>query len=289
MSTFLPSQFPELDPMFRMPVDFGPLPGPRNLPREYDDVRSYGRMLHLTVQARSDRAALQAILPPTVNVPEDPLINFSLLKLTNLGWLAGRGYNIIIVTLPVLLDRGDGAEAWDYMPVLWEGHPDPVITGRAELGHPKLAATVPDPMFLRDTVRGHAHWEGFRFCEFEIANLRADDRAPAAPKPLLTRKYVPRTGEWGVAELDQLTGPLPDPDAVPGAPPVIHRRDRGEGTFRFFPARWEDMPTQYPVVCRLAELPLLEFTDASVMELEGSPGNGRVQGIIADLTKVATA
>lgn len=270
--------------MFRMPADFGPLPGPRNLPHSFNDVRASGRLLLCRVTARSEAAALQALLPPGLSVRGDPVFSFSHMKLSNLGWLAGRGYNLAAVTIPVVYEGKGAPQMCDYMPVLWEGHPDPLITGRDELGHPKLSATIPDMATLRDRMSGAAHWEGFRFCEIELRGLRPDDRPPAAPRPMITRKYIPRTGEWGVADIDQLTGPVPEPGAGAPVPPTIHRRDRGEGSFRFMPARWEDMPTQYPVVCRLAELPLLEFVDATVLEMEGSPGNGRGQGIYQNLT-----
>lgn len=283
---FVPTPFPELDPMFRMPADFGPAPGPRNLPNSFKDLRAAGRLLINKVQARSEAAALQTILPPGLSLDGDPLINLQYVKFSNLGWLAGRGYNIIAITIPVTYELAGSVQKFEYMPVLWEGLADPVITGREELGHPKLPATIPDPVFLRDTARGAAHWEGFRFCEFEIDALRPDDRPPSAPVPYITRKYLPRTGEWGIADVDQLTGPIPDDDSGNGGRPTIYRRDRGQGSFRFIPARWEDMPTQYPVVCRLAELPLLEFTDAVVVEFEGGPGNGRSQGIYGDLAKL---
>ncbi len=265
-----------------MPADFGPLPGPRNVPSHYKDIGAAGRILTCKVQARSERAALESILPSGLSLDQDPLINFLYIKLSNLGWLAGRGYNIVAVTIPVLYERAGVVQKFEYMPVLWESLADPILTGREELGHPKLPATVPDPAFLRDTANGAAHWEGFRFCQFEIKSLRADDRAPAPPRPLITRKYIPRTGDWGVADVDQLTGPVTS-GAGGGAPPTIYRRERGVGSFRFIPARWEDMPTQYPVACRLAELPLLDFVDATVVDLEGGPGNTRVQGIYGDL------
>lgn len=275
--------FPEIDPMYRMPADFGPLPGPRNLPHEHEDIRAAGRVLACKVQARSEAAALESILPVGVSLADGPFINFQYVKMTNIGWLAGRGYNIVAVTIPVVYSQGGELRQFEYMPVLWEGLADPVLTGREELGHPKLPATVPDPAFMRNSVRGAAHWEGFRFCEFEIEDLQPDERPPAVPVPYLTRKYVPRTGDWGLADIDQLTGPLGDGRNGYGGGPTIFRRDRGRGSFRFVAARWEDMPTQYPVACRLAEIPLLEFVDAGVTEVEGGPGNGRIQGIYEDI------
>jgi hypothetical protein len=46
--------------------------------------------------------------------------------------------------------------------------------------------------------------------------------------------------------------------------------------FRFLPARWEDVPLQYPIINTLAELPLREFRGASVTfsTATGSIGGG---------------
>lgn len=279
----------EIDPMYRMPADFGPLPGPRNVPAPYRELATAGRILSCWVRARTEAAALQAILPPGLSLADDPVINFQYTQMTNLGWLAGRGYNVVAVSLPVISELRGDQRPFEYLPVLWESLADPILTGREELGHPKLPASIPDPQFLRQTVRGAAHWEGFRFCEFEISGLRPDDRSPRQVAPYLTRKYVPRTGEWGSADLDQLTAPGSGAGSGQEAPPTVHRRDRGEGSFRFFPASWEDMPTQYPVVCRLAEMPLLQFVDAGVTDLEGGPGNSRIQGLYQDLLALSSA
>ena len=41
----------------------------------------------------------------------------------------------------------------------------------------------------------------------------------------------------------------------------------GEGAFKFHPARWEDMPTQYHIVNGLAGMEVLEYRGASMMKL----------------------
>jgi hypothetical protein len=45
------------------------------------------------------------------------------------------------------------------------------------------------------------------------------------------------------------------------------RRMTGKGSFRFHPARWEDVPFQYPIINALAALPVRETRGASVTYL----------------------
>ena len=51
------------------------------------------------------------------------------------------------------------------------------------------------------------------------------------------------------------------------------------GRFAFHAARWEDMPTQYPIVNRLAALPLLDFNGA-VLTKASAGGDVSSQRII---------
>lgn len=68
---------------------------------------------------------------------------------------------------------------------------------------------------------------------------------------------------------------IPGANSGPGANGVT-KRLAGKGSFRFLPARWEDVPLQYPIINALAELPLREFRGASVTfsTATGSIGGG---------------
>ncbi|WP_372389186.1 acetoacetate decarboxylase family protein [Xanthomonas axonopodis] len=93
---------------------------------------------------RSDRAALEALLPPGFSLRGEPLVHVSLACFRKLYWLAGRGYGILKVGLPVTYtgktETIDGA----FCLVIWEGRPDAIMTGREELGFPKLFADMPE-------------------------------------------------------------------------------------------------------------------------------------------------
>ncbi|WP_371817867.1 acetoacetate decarboxylase family protein [Bradyrhizobium sp. CCBAU 53421] len=166
----------------------------------------------------------------------DPVLTVGLTMLTNLGWLAGRGYNIFRVGCEIIFDGKAGSVRGNLALVLWENHADPILTGREELGTPKLYATLPDAGFLEDKCTFAASWEGFRFAEFEVVNLKSGPIADPPPQyaaqgglPLLCYRYHPKVGDWQNADIATMT--MSTPGLAP--PPVVHQQLKGEGRFAF--------------------------------------------------------
>jgi len=254
--------------MFRMPVSFGPAPGPRNVPEAQRHRRYDKNTLTLTLSAVTDAAALAALLPPGFEVTEPARLEVSLLVLSQIGWLAGRSYNIAMVRIPARW-RGEEDVSGYFVPVLWESMADPILTGRDELGWPKIFADIPEPIVEQGRWGAHAQWEGFTFLEISAGGFETAP-VPALAQPMMFHKYVPRTGEWGASDVDYFTVTTPD-----GPGPEVKAASRGHGRFEFRHARWEDMPTQYPIVNVLADLPLIEFAPAWLVE---TSGGGDVSG-----------
>jgi hypothetical protein len=248
--------------MFRMPVSFGPAPGPRNLPAEHRHRRYEKKVISLTLSARTDEAQLARLLPLGFALEGEARIELCVMWMTGIGWLAGRGYNIVMVRIPA---RWQGVEdvSGDFVPVVWESMADPILTGRDELGWAKIYADIPDAVVDSDRWRASASWEGFTFLD-----INAGEFAPATPatsaRPMMFHKYVPRTGEWGEADVDYYTVTSPD-----GPAPQVTAFSQGTGVFEFHAPRWEDMPTQYPIVAALAALPLSDFSPPMLMNASG--------------------
>lgn len=253
-------------PLFRMPTVFGPAPGPRNVPKNRAHLARSVEKMTVSVSARTDRRQLELLLPPRFEVGDDPLLSVAVLRLRDIGWLAGRGYNVVSVSIPVTYRGDEDTVAGDFLAVLWESLADPIVTGRDELGFPKLWANIPDPILLGSSCSCSADWLGFRFFEIEIDDL-ADAAHEALPSPgvTLTYKYVPRSAAAAREEADvaYVTADPAEPSSTVDTSLV------GRGSFRFYPARWEDMPTQYPIVTALAALPLHTFADAFVQWSSG--------------------
>jgi hypothetical protein len=55
---------------------------------------------------------------------------------------------------------------------MWENLADPIITGREEIGHPKLYAEIPELRIVQGAHHCAASWMGFKFLEMEVAALR---------------------------------------------------------------------------------------------------------------------
>jgi hypothetical protein len=249
-----------LAPMYRMPVSFGPAPGPRNLPASQRHRRFDKHAVVLTLSAFTDADALGALLPPGFVIDGEARLELVVHVLSDIGWLAGRGYNIVMVRIPA---RWQGQErvSGHFVPVVWENMADPILTGREELGWPKIFADVPQPVSGPTHMSGSAEWHGFRFLTFaadELHSCAPPAASPTAgPQPMMFHKYMPRTGEWGTADVDQMTIVEPGPPTA-----RVLSCETGAGRFAFSPARWEDMPTQYPIVNALAALPLHGFGPA---------------------------
>ena len=156
------------------------------------------------------------------------------------------------------------------MTVLWENLTDPIITGREELGYSKIYRELPGLAVLRGEWHLVAGSLGFRFLDFTASDLRqsaeeiADLAGAQIGDGILHYKYVPRTSEWGTADVAYAT-------LTPAATDnrVITERWVGEGSVRFHKARWEDMPTQYNTVNTFHALPVREYRGASVTKTVG--------------------
>ncbi len=250
-----------LDRMYRMPTVFGPAPGPRNVPHERQHLRFEKETIAIAVTARTDPTSLAQLLPPRCEPDGEARLEVGVYQLTNVGWLAGRAYNIVMVMIPAVFSGERETVRGSFIPVLWESLCDPILTGREELGWPKLPAEIPDATFEHGSWRAGASWQGFRFLDIE-ATAFVEAVAPEASAPMFVHKYIPRCGQGEHADASYI--------AVSGAerPASVREFKRGTGRFAFHTAQWEDMPTQYPIVNRLAALPL-EFACATLTRTSG--------------------
>lgn len=248
--------------MYRMPTAFGPAPGPRNVPAEKAHLRYTKEVLTLGVVALTDAELLSRLLPPRCRLEGEARLEVSYLRLSNIGWLAGRGYNIVMISIPAIFEGAQDTVRGSFCPVMWESMTDPILTGREELGFPKINAQIPAPTVLDGMWRGSASWEGYRFFELEAGAFEGPSAMPAAGGSMFFHKYMPKTGEWGTAEVSCMTATGEE------VPPQVRSFEVGTGSFSFRSARWEDMPTQYPIVNTLAALPL-QFKDAYLVNSSG--------------------
>ena len=248
--------------IYRMPTHFGPAPGPRQLPDDVvvDPTRS-PRRLSVAASFLTDALLLEQHLPEGFTLAGEPVVTVEFHHMTDIGWLAGRGYTMIWVSWPATFTGSRDRATGKFLAVVWENLADPIISGRDEIGHPKLYAEIAEQRRWSSAQICTAGWMGFRFLELEVSQLHDTEpvRQGAALDGTLMLKYTPRTGAWGETDLCQVTlTPIDDPDNH------IEQRQTGAGTVRFHEATWSDLPTMHHVVNALAALPVIEARGGAV-------------------------
>jgi len=266
--------------IYRMPASFGPRTGPRQGP----DGGKFAcidvpKATTIAVTFLSDIEQLRALLPEGFSLAGEPLVTVSASYTTEIEWLAGRGYNMLGVRIPVTF-RGEKDEvSGSFLSVLWENLADPILTGRDELGVPKIWCELPPPEEEEGVTRVTASWLGFKFLDLSVKGLTelSRDEINAGQEALtgagdLHLKYIPKTGAWGEADVCYVTH-------IPAAAPnrKILQQWSATGDVRFQHARWEDMPTQYNIVNALADLPVTEYRGASITKTQGGKDLGDVR------------
>ena len=253
--------------IYRMPTHFGPAPGPRQVPDDVVvDPRRSPRRLSVAASFLTDPVALERHLPEGFSLAGEPVVTVEAHHMTDIDWLAGRGYTMIWVSWPATFTGSRDRATGKFLAVVWENLADPIITGRGEIGHPKLYAEIAEPRRFSGAQICTAGWMGFRFLQLEVTQLQDAEppRQGAASDGTLMLKYVPRTGAWGETDLCQVTlTPADDPDKQ------IEHHQAGVGTVRFDKASWSDLPTMNHVVNALAALPVIESRGGAVTHSRG--------------------
>lgn len=262
--------------MYRMPTHFGPRTGPRYGPdgRKFE-CKDNPKSTSVTVSFLTNSEQLEAFLPPGFSLNGEPVVSVSGGYMKEIEWLAGRGYNTLGVSFPAIfngeIDRATGS----FLTVLWENLTDPILTGREELGFSKIYCALPEPVTFNGETHCTASWLGFKFMDMHVRATEQVQVEPAsAPRKqpsgeqrftgTLHYKYMPRTGEWGVADVAYA---VLTPASAPNR--VVKAHWRGEGTVQFHKARWEDLPTQYNIVNAFHELEIKEWRGASIVKTVG--------------------
>ncbi len=263
--TFDPNQ------MYRMPTHFGPATGPRRGPD--------GRKFHCTdnpkttaieVSFLSKAKQLESLLPPGFSLHGDPIVTVKASYMKEIEWLAGRGYNMLGVSIPARFSGQQDQTVGPFLLVLWENLADPIITGREELGFSKIYCELPELSVMPDSAAAQAAWLGFSFLDMQVRDLKPRSAASAEVADthtdgIMHYKYMPRTGAWGTADAEYavLT-------PATGFNTTMQEDLIGDGVLKWNPARWEDLPTFYQAVNALAELEVEEFLGGSLTRSVGA-------------------
>lgn len=281
-----------------MPTAFGPMPGPR---QDFYGRRRDGSKAGFTtasVKFKSSRTVLENLFPNEkfkfAAADTVAYATYAITQLENLEWLGGRGYShfgLYIHGVQYTKENGETVVG-TYLPVLFENLADPILSGREELGFPKLYCELD----LKRDGQGFdlsAGWMSSKFCSLSLSSLTEAPstngdapapveapRHPHAPPPppkeegLFFYKYVPATNSFGSKERGQAdveyTAFLPnDEDAKTVEKKVEKTLKAASADIKFDVGDWNTLPTLHHIVERLAEVPMFELVEAKVVEGTG--------------------
>ena len=261
--------------LYRAPTHFGPAPGPRQRPDGGRwENRDSPHVLTAWLTLRTGPERLAAHLPPGFEPDPDPRLFIELRELRELDWLAGRGYNILHLALAVV--HRDTGRAGRLSACVLESRADPIITGRDELGIPKMFADVTPLEFDGDRITGSASWDGFRFFDLALHSLQPGEAGSHGPGggPFIHLRYVPRVGALGEADAC-----YPVLGAVEDGRARLLRSLIGRGGARFHRASFEQLPTLFHIVNALVGFECVEVVGAGLCETRGRSDHASLRAL----------
>jgi hypothetical protein len=270
---------------WRMPIAFGPAPGPRQ------DIWGNPRpslaqtFLTASIKFKTSRTFLQNLFPTESFTFKSPgsvaYASFSTTTLGNMTWLGGGGYNHFGLYIHgVQYTKKDGTTIdGTYMPLLFESLADPIVSGRDELGMPKVYCAI-DIHRRAASYRMAASWQGAKFCDFALESLETID--PATEKGtiggesdygILVYKYIPAVGRdmrgKADAEYPVVVPHEEESKVVPSTVKSVARPKKASISFNKLDL--EALPTLHHIVSVLADIPIYEVVGAKVVEGTGVP------------------
>ncbi|KAK4234683.1 hypothetical protein C8A03DRAFT_37519 [Achaetomium macrosporum] len=271
------------DLYWKMPISFGPFPGPRQTFEGKPRVAKHSTFTTASLKFKTSRTLLQNLFPSASFRFKSPgtvaYASFSQTTLNKMEWLGGSGYRhfgLYIHGVEYVTKTGevlDGA----FLPLLFESLTDPIVSGREELGMPKLYCSI--DIFRRErSYIVQAGWQGVNFGNLVLRGLTEVDPGEDGgtigsedDQGIFAYKYVPKVGERGKADVEHATF-VPHAEEAKVVPSKVQRVFKAEyASVSFDGLDWETLPTLHHVVSRLAEIPVYEVVSAKVVEGVGVP------------------
>lgn len=281
---------------FRSPFGFGPSPGPRRplgLNASHDEIQALRcakpeTSENISIRFKSSRTYLENLLPPGFAFTSPGTLASASICCTTLDgmtWLGGGGYSHCGLYIHgVNYTKRDGSKLFGtFLAVLFENLADPIITGREELGMPKLFCDIAAEVNA-DSAKITLDWRGTRFGELNVRGLskqqpqpavtngESTQRAPGPPPPppeqgQFVHRYVPAVGQPGKTDADYpVFIPNPDPTIGGAEEPSLTTTN---ASISFEERDWQSLPTLHHVAKGLAHLPVYGIEEAKVVRGKG--------------------
>lgn len=205
------------------------------------------------------------------------------MNLSNLPWLAGRGYNTTGIYLNNIV-HDETSTRGSLLSVLFESFTDPIVTGREELGFPKVFATTTDPVLAEDGSREYGvSWFGHEFMRLRFPKLKETEPPTTRPfqhssptvEGLLAYRYMPAIGRPGEADAEYAVF-LPPPTKPDVIKTFYLPGDGYTADVKITKSSFEQLPTLHHIVNKLASIPLKEVKEQCVIDQIGASDVARV-------------
>lgn len=280
---------------WRQPIVFGPMPGPRQdwIGRDRAVKSLESTFMTASIKFKTSRTLLQNLFPNDrysfISPSTVARASFSQTTLNGMDWLGGGGYRHIGLYIHGVQYKKENGEVLKgtYMPILFESLADPIVSGREELGMPKLYTAI-DVHERSSSYRLQTSWQGAVWGHFELEDL--EDQDPAADKGtiggedddgILVYRYMPKVGRdtkgQAEAEYPVFVPHAQESKVVPSK--VTRLRRTRNAKVEISALGWDALPTLHHVVARLAEIPIDEVIDAKITEGRGVPDVSSAQRI----------
>lgn len=274
--------------IWRQPVGFGPMMSPRqhisrsicSNPRP--DRLGEARSLTASIRFRTSKSLLLNLLPSnkyTFSKRGDIAeASFVFQSIENLAWLGGGGYNLVLFQIHDIQHRGDAngvTRDGSYVALVLEDLADPIVSGREDLGWPKLYSEIGviDEIKSGGGLSATLSWRGFKWLSLSWNNLQPYQQSPqpvkASPDHVFVHKYIPATTETPNRQAADADYDVLMPPASPVSKPIQWQHNATNPLFTFESGTEQELPTLWHVVDRLAELPNLGIVEARIGTKDG--------------------
>lgn len=279
---------------WRQPIAFGPMPGPRQDATGVARKAEHSTFVTASIKFKTSKTLLQNLFPHgkerrqgwSFTTPGSvAFASFSQTTLHKMDWLGGGGYNHIGLYIHgVQYTKQDGSVVKGaYLPILFENLADPIVSGREELGIPKLYSSIDvhrrqDSSYFINTGWQGATWGRFRLTGLHettgggtTAGQTSGHVGGSSDEGILVYRYMPTVGKShkGTAA-EEYPAYVPFSEEKP-SPQVQRTWTASAASFDIDSMDWDALPTLHHVIDRLAEIPVYEIVEAKVVEGTGVP------------------
>ncbi len=183
-----------------------------------------------------------------------PEVSVSYAQFRDCDFLAGSGYNAVLVTIPVYYHGSRDHLEGDLNLVVWENRTIPIIGGREESGIPKIPADIEDLYEYKGEYFTNLSYKGNTFLEMQM--YEAQPISGVELEQLQTKVF--NLNQFGWRYIPKIGGPGADLNQQTLYPQSFEIRSasRGAGSFQWTELSVEQNEREYYIINALAQLPV---------------------------------